>query len=188
MSRMFLIPFLMVLLVGVTSPGLAINTPTIELEKTVHFLTPGGEDVVVEQGRYEVGQASEWLHLSPVGGEKTYAILVEAQPIDHHETIEVPTTLSRSEHEDEYRIILLLPDGTGLEALGSYSGVRSKAAPASNLGIGPAKSAAVVRDLKDARGGPNGSRGSNGRIAYVLSGSIYTVQPNGSDPQLFFRG
>ena len=50
-------------------------------------------------------------------------------------------------------IILLLPDGTGLEALGSYSGVRSKAvlrpqvrrrpraAASSNLGINPANSA-----------------------------------------------
>ena len=127
MSRAFLLPFRMVLFIGVASPALATNSPTIELEKTVHFLTPGGEDVVVEQGRYDVAQASEWLRLTPVGGEKTDAILVEAQPIDHHETIEVPTILSRSEQEDEYVIILLLPDGTGLEALGSYSGVRAKA-------------------------------------------------------------
>lgn len=129
MSRMLLIPVLMVLLVGVASPGLATNSPTIELDTAVHFLTPGGDDVVVEQGRYEVGQSSEWLHLSPVGGEKTDAILVEAQLINHHETIEVPTTLSRSEQEDEYVIMLLFPDGTGLEALGSYSGVRSKGVP-----------------------------------------------------------
>ena len=109
--------------------GLTTNTPTIEVTKAVHFLTPGGEDVVVEQGRYEVGQASAWLHLTPIGGEKTDAILVEAQLIDHHETIEVPTTFSHSEQEDEYVIMLLLPDGTGLEALGSYSGVRSKGVP-----------------------------------------------------------
>ena len=122
-----------------------------EFTQALHFLTPGGEDVVVEQGRYEVGQASEWLRLTPVGGEKSDAILVEAQLIDHTETIEVPTILLLSEHEDEDRIMLLLPDGTGLEALGSYSGVRSKrvrrpsrrprAARSSKQSIGPAKSA-----------------------------------------------
>jgi len=78
---------------------------------------------------------------------------VEAQPINHTEALEVPTRSSRSEQEDEYVIMLLFPDGTGLEALGSYSGVRSKAvsqpqvrrrlraAASSNLGISSAKSA-----------------------------------------------
>lgn len=176
MSRTFLLPFLIVLFIGVASPALATNSPTIELEKTVHFLTPGGEDVVVEQGRYEVAQASEWLHLTPVGGEKTDAILVEATPIAHEETIEVPTILSRSEQEDEYVIILLLPDGTGLEALGSYSGVRSKAvrrptvrrpraAPSSNQGIRPTKparlKAAVASDPSLKRAPRAISPGSN---------------------------
>lgn len=137
---------------GGTAQTESLPLPSVEFPQALHFLTPGGEDVVVGQGRYEVVQASEWLHLTPVGGEKTDAILVEAQPIDHNETIEVPTILSRSEHEDEYVIILLLPDGTGLEALGSYSGVRSKAvrrptvrrpraALSSNQGIRPAKPA-----------------------------------------------
>ena len=127
MARTLFILFMVILFLGTTNLSLANSTRTIELEKPVHFLTPGGEDVVVEQGRYEVGRASEWLHLTPVGGEKTDAILVEAQPIDHDEMIEVPTTLSYFEHEDAYVIRLLLPDQTGLEAMGSFSGVRSKA-------------------------------------------------------------
>ena len=131
---------------------------SVEFTQALHFLTPGGEDVVVDQGKYEITQASEWLHLAPVGGEKTDAILVEAQPINHQEKIEVPTILSRSEHEDEYVIMLLLPDGTGLEALGSYSGVRSKrvrrpktrrprAAHSSKQGIRPQKQARLQTEV-----------------------------------------
>ena len=76
MSRTFLFSFFVVWTIGAFSPALATNSQTVELKKSVHFLTPGGEDVVVEQGNYEVGQASEWLRLTPVGGEKTDAILV----------------------------------------------------------------------------------------------------------------
>ena len=199
MSRTILIPFLLVLLMGVPSAGLATNTPTIELEKTVHFLTPGGEDVVIEKGRYEVGQASEWLHLAPVGGEKTDAILVESQPIDHQETIEVPTTSTRSEHEDEYVIILLLPDGTGLEALGSFSGVRSKAvrrphvrrraqaAPASNLGIKSAKQARpkaeVAPDLSLKRS-PLSLKRPKYHVAVQF---VRTANDDGSSPSVLTR-
>jgi hypothetical protein len=199
MPRTTFIPFIVILCLGVTNLSLATTTPTIELEQSVHFLTPGGEDVVVEQGRYEVGQASEWLHLTPVGGEKTDAILVEAQPIDHEEMIEVPTILSHSEHEDAYVILLLLPDGTGLEALGSYSGVRSKAvrrfsrrpraARSSNQGLRSAKSVRPTAEVtpdpslnRPARAiSPSANKKRQIRRRTQPDGSIGTTPNQGAD-------
>jgi hypothetical protein len=102
-------------------------TPTIILEKATHFLSPSGEDVLIQPGTYAVEQAEGWIQFIPLGGENTDAILLEANHLTHTETVQAPTALSRSESEDELVVALLLPDGTALEALGSYSGIRSKA-------------------------------------------------------------
>jgi len=133
----FLFAILMVFIGNARTETLPL--PTVEFPQALHFLTPGGEDVVVEQGMYEVTQASEWIEFIPMGRKKTDAILVEATSIDHEETIKVPTTRTLSEHEDEYVLMLLLPNGNGLEAIGSYSGVRSKAVRRSNLRRAPVK-------------------------------------------------
>lgn len=122
-----LLLFLSVMVVIGNTRTETLSTPTVEFTQPLHFLTPGGEDVIVQQGTYEISQASEWLQLIPVGGDKIQAMLVEATPITHNETIGVPTALSVSDSEDEYVMRLLLPGGTGLESVGSYSGVRSKA-------------------------------------------------------------
>lgn len=46
-----------------TETGLPETLPlsTVEFPQALHFLSPGGEDVVIEQGMYEVAQASEWI-------------------------------------------------------------------------------------------------------------------------------
>jgi len=54
MSRALIIPFILSLFVGGASPALATNAPILELETAVHFLTPGGEDVRLDAGTYEV--------------------------------------------------------------------------------------------------------------------------------------
>ena len=53
--------------------------------------------------------------------------LIEAKPITHEENTKASTALSYSGQEDEQIVILLLPDGKGLEAQGSYSGVHKRA-------------------------------------------------------------
>ena len=126
MSRALIIPFILVLLVGGTSQSFATNTPTIELEKTVHFLTPGGEDVVVDPGTYEVEAADEWLRLIPQRGHRIDAILMNAQVGKHEEVIKSPHAKSEQRGEDQHLVALMLPNGTTLEAVGSYSGVSSR--------------------------------------------------------------
>jgi hypothetical protein len=52
------------------------SSATITLEKSVHFTTPDGSDVVVEPGTYTIEAAEEWLRL--ISGERRDALLLEA--------------------------------------------------------------------------------------------------------------
>ena len=78
MSRALIIPFIVFLFLGVASPALATNAPTIEFITAVHFLTPGGENVLLEPGTYEVEATDTGLKLLPENGTRTDVILLEA--------------------------------------------------------------------------------------------------------------
>ena len=119
------------LLVGVPA---AEETQTgsliISLEKPVHFTASDGTDIVAAPGTYRVEQAEGTkLKLVPVGeGASTRsAITVQAVAAQHEEAVSVPLALSFSEGQDEHHVVLLLSDGKGLDAQGTYSGVRSRA-------------------------------------------------------------
>jgi hypothetical protein len=99
--------------------------PSVTLDRSIHLLTPTGDDVIVEPGTYEVEAAAPWLKLIP--GERRDAVLVQSQPTKHDETIETPVALSIAIAEDQHHLVLLLPGGRALDAVGSYSGVRSRA-------------------------------------------------------------
>ncbi|MCA9420084.1 MAG: hypothetical protein KC592_03635 [Nitrospira sp.] len=121
------------LLVGLLSCSHAVMeaplpTNTITLEKAAHFQAPEGDEVTVEPGIYQMavsGQDSLWLF-----GEqsKGVAYVVQAISTTHEEKVEQPTSVSLSEGEDELHVLLLLEDGKGLEAIGSYSGIQSRRA------------------------------------------------------------
>ena len=96
----------------------------VELEKAVHFISPGGEPVEVPPGPYRLGAAEEELKLiSFEGGD---VLSIQAKADTHEETISEPVTESASLEEDSHYLALLLPDGQVFEAVGSYSGVRSR--------------------------------------------------------------
>ncbi|MGV7229989.1 MAG: hypothetical protein ACQ9IQ_15190 [Nitrospirales bacterium] len=101
---------------------------TISLERTIHFLNNQDTDIVVPPGCYTIhaDQPKELLVLHTENGEPW--IQIKAQSIRHEEPIPTATPLSFSEEEDEHRILLLQSDGTGLETVGSYSGIHSRAA------------------------------------------------------------
>ncbi|MBI5855521.1 MAG: hypothetical protein HZB35_09905 [Nitrospirae bacterium] len=119
---------LVVLLVGgsvvVATP--TASPPTIELSKAVHFLTPGGEDVVVGPGTFEVEATEQGLRLKPKDGKPEDAKVIQAQGIPSTEPMEASKTVSETLGEDSHRVALLRADGTGLEAVGSFSGVRTR--------------------------------------------------------------
>jgi hypothetical protein len=56
----------------------------------------------------------------------TSPLIVAAMALPHKEPIESRVALSVPNGEDEHHIVLLLPEGKGLDAGGTYSGLRSR--------------------------------------------------------------
>ena len=104
------------------------ESPTsVTFEKALHFLSPEDTDEQIVPGTYEVeaaGVDSLWLFPSEVSAPH----LIQAIPTTHEEPLEEPVVVMFSEGEDSHRLVLLLPDGKGLEVSGSSSGIRSKRA------------------------------------------------------------
>ena len=98
----------------------------IELEKAVHFLTPQGEDVVVSSGTYTVESFKDLIRLKPSDEGEGKAVIVQAEATTHEKSIESPQPISVPGNEDQYGIMLLLPDGKAMQAIGSYSGVHTR--------------------------------------------------------------
>jgi hypothetical protein len=112
------------------SPALALekeNRLAVTIDKALHFLSPEDTDARVTPGMYEVeaaGVDSLWLFQ----GEDSAPHLIQAVSTTHKETLEESVVVILSEGEDLQSLLLLFPNGKGLEASGSYSGIRSKRA------------------------------------------------------------
>ena len=98
---------------------------TIELDTPVYFLAPDGSNVLIQPGTYIVEAAEEWLRVIP--GKRRDALLLKAMRTQHNEDLRSAKAVYQYGEADEYRIVLLLPGGKGLEAIGSVSGIRSRA-------------------------------------------------------------
>lgn len=127
--RMFAISAALVLLTG----GCATiqdrpTTDTITLDRAIHFSAPDGSEVVATSGTYTIdAHDNTTLRLSP--GEAaagTTPLIVTAVALPHELPIESRVALAVPNGEDEHHIVLLLPDGKGWDAAGTYSGVRPR--------------------------------------------------------------
>jgi hypothetical protein len=119
----------MALLIGACATTRDLSfTDRITLDKPVHFSTPDGGDVVAASGTYKIEVIEDAkLRLIPfeaVSG--TTPLIVAAMALPHEQPIESGVALSVPNGEDEHHIVLLLPDGKGLDAVGSYSAVRPR--------------------------------------------------------------
>ena len=117
-----------VLFLVMANPLLAAEThlaPTVKLDQAINFLAADGSDVLVRPGTYKVEAAEEWLRLVP--GERRDALLLEAHQTQYDETLHSPKAMLTDNAGDKHRLVLLLPGGTGPEAIGSASVVRSRA-------------------------------------------------------------
>lgn len=100
---------------------------TVTLEQPVHFTTAEGSDVVFDSGSYTIKPAEEWLQVIPEDGSAIDAISREAYEGSHEEALNAPLAVSaQGESPDTHHLALLLPGGNRLEAIGSYSGLRSR--------------------------------------------------------------
>ena len=101
----------------------------VQFEKPVSFTTPDGSPVVVPNGSYMVtagGQSA--LSLTPLTDGPSLTIAATPSPqtylVDQSEPVAIALA---GEQEDRHHILLAQTDGTSLEAVGSYSGVHTRA-------------------------------------------------------------
>jgi hypothetical protein len=111
---------------------------TILLQKPVHFSFPDGADVQADVGIYRVEQATD-KSLRLVPREKKESIVIQAHATKYDEPLSELVALSIPYQEDEHHVVLLMPDGNALDAVGTYSGVKTRATatlvPLSSLNI-----------------------------------------------------
>jgi hypothetical protein len=112
---------------AVTAPA---STPAdrtlsvIQLDRPVHFMSPEGGPVVIPAGAYTVSATGVTaMQLVPEGGG---VFLIEALVMHHPDTVAEPVALSIPAKEDRHHVVLLLPRGQGLDAVGSYSEIRPR--------------------------------------------------------------
>ena len=104
------------------------TTDSITLDKPVHFLAPDGNDIVAASGTYRIEATEDrTLRLIPAeAASGTTPLIVAAMALPHEQPIESRVALSVPNGEDEHHIVLLLPDGKGWDAGGTYSAVRPR--------------------------------------------------------------
>jgi hypothetical protein len=105
-----------------------VQEQTVLLTQAVHFTDATGQDVVVGPGSYGVdAEGTNRIRLLPV--ETGEPVVIDAVSFTHQETVErpVPVTVPDPKQPDVLHLALLSPDGTGLDAIGTYSGVTPRA-------------------------------------------------------------
>ena len=98
---------------------------TIDLDRPVHFTAADGAGLLVPVGQYVVGP-TDHSHLRLIPEENASPLVVAAALQAHDIDIAAPFVLAFTEREDEPHVLLLLPDGRALDAVGSFSGIQSR--------------------------------------------------------------
>ncbi|MDP1770395.1 MAG: PAN domain-containing protein [Nitrospirota bacterium] len=98
---------------------------TIQLDKTVHFSAPDGAPVLATPNEYLVERtADEQLRLMPDKGGAP--LIVTADRGTHDLEVSAPFPLVLAMNDDARNVVLLMPDGTALDASGSLSGMQTR--------------------------------------------------------------
>ena len=115
-------------LIGQEPVSVSEEVVSITLPYPVHFSAKDGSDLIATPGKYRVEAAEANLRLVPLEGQD--AMLLAADKGSHDVKVEVPIALSipggTTADADIHVVQLLSPDGSSLEAVGTYSGVRSR--------------------------------------------------------------
>ncbi|MBU6434615.1 MAG: hypothetical protein KJS98_15005, partial [Nitrospirae bacterium] len=113
--------------IDAASTEAAVQRPAVTFDRTIHFIAGEGSDVQLSAGRYGVERAGhERLRLLPSDNQPP--IEIQAASIEHDESLPAPVSLAVIEEgqDDQVHLVLLLPDGQGLDATGTFSGTRSR--------------------------------------------------------------
>jgi len=119
--------------------------PTIAIEQPLHFIGAEGSDQLVNPGLYRVERRADGrlVLLSELERQET---VVEAVKGIHDLEVAEPVAGLVREADDRYHLLFILPGGERLEAVGTGSGVRSRAPSTtlSNVQVSQAMSAATA--------------------------------------------
>jgi hypothetical protein len=123
-------------------------TATLSIDHVVHFQSAEGTDLALGSGRYSVEAAMpQGMRL---GAAKGKPVIVPATVATHEQKLAQPQALIVPVGADEQHLILLLPDGMRLEAIGSLSGIRSRGLAAGPGTISNAALQTAVMQLQPA--------------------------------------
>jgi microsomal dipeptidase-like Zn-dependent dipeptidase len=123
--------FVLVISACVTTPS-STSPSTITIQKPVHFTASDGADVVASARVYQVERVTDTtMRLVPQEGKDP--LVIQAQTTKYDEPTSGSLALSIPYQEDEHHVLLLMPDGNALDATGTYSGVKSRAATVAPL-------------------------------------------------------
>jgi hypothetical protein len=95
----------------------------VEFDRDVHFLSQEGTSIVVPAGEYSVDSVQDGLRLKSADNDEREVVIVPAELGTHDRSVEAPEPLFMSGGDDQPVVMLLLPEGKSLQAVGSYSGV-----------------------------------------------------------------
>ncbi len=103
----------------------ATDLTTVTLEQTLHFQSADGSDTVLAPGDYRLAHAGADGLLFQTSDGRTVPVGARAFPHDLPVRNQVAMLIPQG--EDDWHVVLLLENGSGLDALGSPSAVRSRA-------------------------------------------------------------
>jgi hypothetical protein len=105
---------------------------TISLDRDIHFTTPYVTSAIAQPETYRVSEAgTNSLRLKDTRNRRTH--IIDALPTNHDEAITTPVALYIQDDEKFPHVLLLLPGGRALEAVGSYDQIRSRATRSSPI-------------------------------------------------------
>lgn len=105
----------------------AAHRPGVQLGTSMRFAAPDGSEQFVPSGTYRVERADE-THLRLVTDRPQTVRDIAATSFTHEETLTAPLSfmVREAEHEDTVHLLLMLPDGTGLDAAGRIGDVQTR--------------------------------------------------------------
>jgi hypothetical protein len=98
---------------------------TVSLDQSVHFITPDLTDTVASPDTYHVASTGH-TRMKLMARKKKRTLIIDALSTSHTEDIATPIALYVRDDEKFPHVLLLLPGGNGLEAVGSYDVIRSR--------------------------------------------------------------
>ncbi len=151
------------LLVGAIDLASAQDLASVQIERGAHFLTPDGADTFVTPGLYQI-EGADATGLRLMQPDQPQEIKIQASHVTHQESVPAPVaiTIIDEDQPDQVHVVLLLPDGRGLDARGSFSGIGSRAVAST------VKSAQIQKAMLPAQG-------SQTRAAF-----LYGISPDGT--------